>query len=157
MLKRIISSANNKLTLPKHDWLDLEKIAEVEISSEDRDYPIENALLEAGAAGWRAAEPGVQIIRLLFPNPQSLSRIWLNFVEASIERTQEYTVRYSTDQGQSYQEIIRQQWNFSPSGSTSEIQDFSIKLTDVSTLEISINPDISHANKFATLASLRLA
>lgn len=48
------------------DWLDLEERAEVEITSEDPDHPIESALLPGGGTGWRAAEPGPQTLRLLF-------------------------------------------------------------------------------------------
>ncbi|RLA22298.1 MAG: carbohydrate-binding protein [Gammaproteobacteria bacterium] len=157
MRKRIITSEKSITDASEHNWLDLEQIAEVEISSEDVAYPIEFALLANQTSGWRAAESGTQIIRLLFIKPQIVTRIWLNFVETSIERTQEYKISCSMDNGQSFQEIVRQQWNFSPSGSTSEIEDYSVDLPAVTTLEISINPDINSQNKFASLAQLRLA
>lgn len=156
MRKKIIVSENN-VKVPEHDWLDLEQIAEVEISSEDAAYPIEYALLANQTSGWRAAEPGAQIIRLLFSQPQSISRIWLHFIEAKAERTQEYKVRCSTDNGQSFQEIVRQQWNFSPTGSTSEIEDHNLELSAVTVLELNITPDISNTKAFASLAQLRLA
>lgn len=157
MRKRIITPVNKVTVSSENDWLNLDELVEVEISSEDVAYPIEFALLANQTSGWRAAEPGPQIIRLLFVNPQNLTRIWLNFVETSVERTQEYKIRCSQDNGQSFQEIVRQQWNFSPSGSTNEIQDFTMQLANVTTLELCINPDINSKNKFASLAQLRLA
>jgi hypothetical protein len=84
----------------------------VEITSEDEAHPIECVLQLGERHGWRAAEPGPQIIRLLFDQPQELKRIWLVFEETEIRRTQEFTLRWSPDQGHSFREIVRQQWNF---------------------------------------------
>lgn len=77
--------------------------------------------------------------------------------ELEIERKQEYVLRWSPDDGQSYQEIIRQQWNFSPEGATSEIEDYHVELPAVTILELRINSDISERNAFASLKELRLA
>jgi len=55
-----------------------------------------------------------QTIRLIFDEPQSLRRIALVFEETEIERTQDFVLRWSGDCGGSFQEIVRQQWNFSP-------------------------------------------
>ena len=96
----------------------MEGLAEVEVTSEDDAHPIESALLPGRASGWRAAGPGKQTIRLLFNHPQRLRRIWINFLEPGTERTQEYVLRWSPDSGQSFREIVRQQWNFSPQGTT---------------------------------------
>jgi hypothetical protein len=38
-------------------------------------------------------------------------------------RTQEFVLRWSRDTGHSFREIVRQQWNFSPSGGTREVED----------------------------------
>jgi hypothetical protein len=157
MRKRIITSVQQETTSPDQDWLDVEGLSEVEITSEDAAHPIESALLPGRAPGWRAAGPGKQTIRLLFANPQRLRRIWLNFVETDTERTQEYVLRWSPDGGQSYREIVRQQWNFSPQGATSETEDLHVELPAVTVLELSIIPDISGGNAFASLAQLRLA
>ena len=135
----------------------MEELAEVEITSEDAAHPIESALLPGRASGWRAAGPGKQTIRLLFTNPQQLRRIWLNFVETRTERTQEYVLRWSPDSGQSFREIVRQQWNFSPEGATSETEDIHVELPAVTVLELSIIPEISGGNALASLAQLRLA
>ncbi len=157
MLKRIITPVQQKTASLDQDWLNMEGLVEVEITSEDAAHPIESALLPGQASGWRAAGPGKQTIRLLFANPQRLRRIRLNFVEPRTERTQEYVLRWSPDGGQSYREIVRQQWNFSPQGTTSETEDLHVELPAVTVLELSIIPDISGGNAFASLAQLRLA
>ena len=157
MRKRIIAPVQPETRPPDQDWLDVEELAEVEITSEDAAHPIESALLPGGTSGWRAAGPGKQTIRLLFSHPQRLRRIWLNFTEARMERTQEYLLRWSADGGQSFQEIVRQQWNFSPQGATSQTQDYRVELPAVTVLELSIIPDTSGGAAVASLAQLRLA
>ncbi|NOQ93796.1 MAG: carbohydrate-binding protein [Methylophaga sp.] len=157
MRKRIVNSVPQQNVDSDHEWLDIEKLAVVEVTSEDNKFPIESALLPGKVSGWRASDPGEQIIRLLFDNPQRLQWIRLNFEELGIERTQEYVLRWSPDGGQSYQEIIRQQWNFSPEGATSEVEDYQVELPAVTILELNINPDISEKNAFASIEELRLA
>jgi hypothetical protein len=53
-------------------------------------------------------------------------------------------------------EIVRQQWSFSPQGSTSEIEDYQVNLGSVSILELAIKPDLTPDNAFATLARWRM-
>jgi hypothetical protein len=156
MRKRIIDHVQQG-TEPPGDWLNVEELAEVEITSEDAAYPIESALLPGGTSGWRAAGPGKQTIRLLFATPQPLRRIWLNFVETRIVRKQEYVLRWSPDGGQSFREIVRQQWNFSPGGATCQTEDHHVQLQGVTVLELNIIPDTSGENALASLAQLRLA
>ena len=156
MHKRIIAQAQKDAASLGGDWLNVERLAEVEVTSEDAGHPIESALLAGQADGWRAAEPGQQTIRLLFNQPQWLQRIWLRFVEVGIARTQEYVLRCSADGGRSFREIVRQQWNFSPQGTTSETEDHHIELPAVTVLELSIIPDIAGGNAVASLAQLRL-
>jgi len=157
MRKRIINPVQKQGESSDHEWLDIEKLAVAEVTSEGDVYPIEFALLPGNDSGWRASSPGKQIIRLLFDNPQRLQWIRLNFEELDIERTQEYILRWSPDGGHSYHEIVRQQWNFSPEGATSEIEDYQVELPAVTVLELNINPDISEKNAFASLKKLRLA
>ena len=157
MRKRIINPVEKQNVSSDQDWLDIEKLAVAEVTSEADDCPIELALLPGNNSGWRASTPGKQIIRLLFDNPQRLRLIRLNFEELAIERTQEYILRWSPDGGHSYREIMRQQWNFSPEGATSEIEEYQVELPAVTILELSINPDISGKNVFASLKELQLA
>jgi hypothetical protein len=157
MRKRIIPQVQKETGSSDQDWLNVEGLAEVEITSEDAAHPIESALLPGRTSGWRAAGPGKQTIRLLFNHPQQLRRIWMNFVEVRTERTQEYVLRWSPNSGQSFREIVRQKWNFSPQGATSETEDHHVELPAVTVLELNIIPDISGGDALASLAQLRLA
>src|ERR1039458_7529717 len=104
MRKRLITPSPQDAPHLDHGWLDLDHLAVVEVTSEDKDYPVESALAaevvpgwRAGAfgvprkegGGWRAANSGAQTIRLIFDEPQRLSRISLVFEETETERTQE--------------------------------------------------------------------
>lgn len=151
MRKRLIDEIQRDASKPDRNWLNVEELAEVELTSEDASYPIESALLPTGKAGWRAATPGSQTIRLLFATPQKIHHIRLSFVENVAERTQEYALRWLSDSGQSFREIVRQQWNFSPSGATAEVESYDVELLNVTVLELSINPDIGNRNAVASL------
>ena len=157
MRKRIIDHGPRDVKAEEYDWLDLERLAQVEITSEDVGYPIESALIPGTGSGWRAAQPGEQTIRLLFDEPLRFERIRLVFHEDDHERTQEFVLRWSPDGGQSYREILRQQYNFSPPGVTREVEDYNIDLDGVTALELKIVPDISGGAARASLAQLRVA
>jgi uncharacterized protein (DUF736 family) len=98
------------------EWLDLEKVATVQITSEDPKFLIESALATREGPGWRAAERGRQVIRLVLDIPRALRRIRLEFSETENSRTQEFTLRWSRAGGP-MTEIVRQQWSFSPQAS----------------------------------------
>jgi hypothetical protein len=138
-------------------WMDVDRIASVEISSEDSDYPIESALLLERQKGWRAANPGMQTIRLIFDEPQKLRRILLIFDDTENNRTQEFVLRWSPDIQYSSREIVRQQWNFSPPDSVRETEDYPVELSEVKVLELEIVPDKSGGEVRVSLMSLRLA
>jgi hypothetical protein len=138
-------------------WMDVDRIASVEISSEDSDYPIESALLLERQKGWRAANSGMQTIRLIFDEPQKLRRILLVFDDTENNRTQEFVLRWSPDIQYSSREIARQQWNFSPPDSVREIEDYAVELSQVKVLELMIVPDKNGGEVRASLTSLRLA
>ena len=137
-------------------WLDLEQIATVEVTSEDPNFPIEHAFGSNDGLGWRASEGGEQQIRIIFDEPVSVHRIELRFHEADCERTQEFILRWSSESGGSATEIVRQQWNFSPTGSTTEIEHYVVDLDAVSVLELAIRPDLRRPEAVASLASWRL-
>ncbi len=157
MRKRLIEERPRGAPPAERNWLPVENLAEVEFTSEDPAHPVEAALQATGTSGWRAAGPGRQTIRLVFAQPQPIRLIHLNFVEPLVERTQEYVLRWSPDRGQSFREIVRQQWNFSPSGTTVETEDYQVDLTQITMLELNINPDISGRNAVASLDQWRIA
>ena len=137
-------------------WFHLDQIATVEVTSEDPEFPIEAALQPTEGSGWRASEPGEQTIRVIFDEPRRLDRIQLRFHEEQAERTQEFVLRWLPAGGGSVREIVRQQWNFSPAGSTKQVEDYSVDLEDVLAVELAIRPDIGARRVIATLASMRL-
>jgi hypothetical protein len=154
MLKRLIAQpSHDTSTCPQ--WLDLAAVT-AEISSEDPMHPIEDALLGEGDTGWRAGQPGVQTVRLLFEHPQDVRRIHVSFVEAARSRTQEFVIRWSRGGG-APEEIVRQQWNFSPDGAVSETEDYEVRLAGAMMLELTVNPDIRDNRAYASLQRLRLA
>jgi hypothetical protein len=94
---------------------------------------------------------------LIFDQPQRLTRILLVFVETEVSRTHEFTLRWSPGRGNSFQEIVRQQWNFSQPGATRETEDYAIELSNVTLLDLTIDPDKENRKARASLLSLRLA
>ena len=153
MRKRLI----NPVSPVDERWLDVQRLAQVELTSEDAAYPIEAALIPSAGSGWRAAQAGEQTIRLQFDEFQRVRRIQLVFQEDQQARTQEFVLRWSPDGGQSYREIVRQQYNFSPPGVTHEFEDYAVDLVGVAALELRIVPDISGGEARASLAQLRIA
>ena len=152
--RQIVATLND--TRRECPWLDVGSRCSVEVTSEENGYPIEAALQSEAGPGWRAAVPGTQIIRLIFDEAQKLQRIWLEFEELESPRTQEFVLRSRSDTG-NFREIVRQQWNFSPSGSVREIEDYAVELSEVKLLEIILVPDMSGSEARASLRRLRLA
>jgi hypothetical protein len=159
MRKSIVSPSAVAQTPISDLWRDLERIARVEISSEDEQFPIEHALGKKETTGWRAADTGPQLIRLHFDEPLNIKRLRLHFVDKAAERSQEFAVYAGS--GAELKEVVRQQWSFSPNGSTEEIEDFTVNLSGITTMEVRIDPDRSHDPKqsqnYASLQSLKLA
>lgn len=156
MRKSIISQERQSASLSDQGLLNLEHIAQVQVTSEDPSHPIELALLLDGDKGWRASGAGEQKIRLLFDTPQKIRRVRLQFEEKESERTQEFVLRWSSDVEIAEREILRQQYCFSPSGATVENEEYTVDLAGVMLFEISIIPDISGGAARASLARLQL-
>jgi hypothetical protein len=156
MRKQISSQPQRENPSASTNWLDLEALARVEVTSEDAAHPIESALLTVGAIGWRAESPGKQTVRLLFDAPQRLRRIRLLFREEREARTQEFVLRWSPTTEGVWRDVVRQQYHFSPSGATEEIEEYQVELEDVAALELTIIPSLS-GGSYASLAQLRLA
>ena len=141
-------------------WMDVLALADVEVSSADEQFPMTQALAHAPSIGWRAAEPGPQLLRLRFREPQRITRVRIDIVDRVSERSQEISL-WARSTGADLREIVRQQFTFSPAGSTEEIEDFRVALEAVTVLELRMDPDRSHtpsdAQMFAVLRSLWLA
>jgi len=156
MRKRLITQIPQDVLPRDEGWLNLDGAAVVEVTSEDKEYPVEAALVAGEMRGWRAADSGAQTIRLIFDEPQSPRRIAVVFEETETERTQEFVLRWSGD-GRSFGEIVRQQWNFSPPNSIREVEEYQVDLSGVNVLELVIVPDIRGGVARASLKSLRLS
>jgi hypothetical protein len=155
--KRLISQTQPSPGLPAEEWLEVDRIASVEVTSEENGYPIESALLRGEKRGWRAASAGPQVIRLIFDEPQKLKRIRLVFEDAENTRTQEFVLRWSSDTDRSFREIVCQQWNFSQPNAVRETEEYAVEIPGVKTLELVIVPDIKGGEIRASLSNLRLA
>ena len=70
MRKRIINQNPQNVSPVDQSWLDLQRLAQVEVTSEEAAHPIEAALIPSVGSGWRAAQAGEQTIRLLFDELQ---------------------------------------------------------------------------------------
>ena len=157
MRKRVFTPTPQGIRSPDEGWLDLDGAAVVEVTSEEKDYPVESALVSGEMRGWRAADPGTQTIRLIFDQPQRLGRISLVFEENEIKRTQEFVLRWSPDGGRSFRDIVRQQWNFSPPDTVREVEEYQVELSDVTVLELIVVPDNNRGVARASLKNLRLS
>ena len=157
MRKRVIGPVSVAHTMGRSRWIEIDEAARVEVTSEDEAYPIESALRGDGRGAWRAAEPGAQTIRLVFDAPQRLQRLWLVFEERDVARTQEFVIRWSADGGQTYHDVVRQQYTFAPPGTTREVEDYTVQLEGVTAVELCIVPDISGGQARASVSEWLLA
>lgn len=87
MRKRLTTPTPETVRSRGEGWLDVEREAIVEVTSEDKDHPVESAFVSGQARGWCAAAPGSQTIRLVFDQPQRLKHISLVFEETTAKRT----------------------------------------------------------------------
>jgi len=157
MRKTIINQPTGNIPSFELDFLDLEQLAQVEFTSECREYPVESALLPADEPGWQAASAGEQTIRIVFDRPRTIEHILLVFDEQQLSRTQEFVLLWLADKEDSYREILRHQYRFSPPNTTREIEHYEVKLNQLKALELKIIPEISGGEARAKLKQLRLA
>jgi len=156
MRKRLLSPIRKTTAVQEQGWLELDRNAVVEVTSEAEGYAVEEALLRDGR-GWQADMPGPQAIRLLFDQPQTIHIIRLVFREEEFVRTQEFVLRWLPYGAESWKEIVRQQWNFSPPNTIKECEEYKVELSSAAALELSIKPDISLGKARASLQRLQVA
>ena len=138
---------------------DIATIATVLVTSEDPDHPIDHAF--DGRRGpeadrWIAGQSGEQAIVLAFDAPQTIRRVLVEINEPDISRTQEMDVSVSTDGGRTYRELVRQEYIFSPPGTSRESEEWSVSAGGVSHLRVTIKPDKGGKACRATLTTLAL-
>jgi hypothetical protein len=155
MRKTIIDSAAHESS-PVNEGMDLERLGQVEVTSEDAECPIESALVGGRGAGWRASEPGAQTLRVVFDHPLRVRRILLRFNEDQTARTQEFVLRWLPAGDRAFREIVRQQYTFSPPATNVETEDYRVELERAAAIELQIIPDISGGSARASLAQMSL-
>ncbi len=139
--------------------MDIAAIATVWVTSETAEAPIDHVFDQRrgpGGSRWVAAEPGEQQLILAFDTPQTLRTIGLEVEEPEVHRTHVLHLSVSSDGGQTYQELRRQEYTFSPPGTTFERETWAVAVEGVTHLQLVITPDKGGAPCRATLTSLTL-
>jgi hypothetical protein len=134
-------------------------IASVWVTSEAANAPIDHVFDQHGGPGgsrWVAAGSGEQRLILAFDTPQTLRTIRLEVEEPEVSRTQVLHLSVSCNGGQTYQELRRQEYTFSPPGTTFEREEWAVTVEGATHLQLVITPDKGGASCRATLTSLAL-
>lgn len=100
---------------------------------------------------------GIETMGPLSSRPQRVQRLRLDFVETNAERAREPVLRRSPDGGQAFEEIVRQQWSFSPEGAGRETEDHPVEPPAITVLELNITPGKSGKPAVATLERVGIA
>ncbi len=158
-MRKQILNPNPPASTPSPGELDVAELATVSVTSETPDHPVENAFDQRrgpGGSRWIAATPGEQTIVLAFDTPQDLRQIALEVEEDRESRTQELRLSVSQDKGTTYRELLRQEFNFSPSGATFEREAWTVTADQVTHLRLCIIPHKGGGPCRASLTSLSL-
>ena len=108
-------------------------------------------------SGWQAATSGEQMIRLIFDQPQTIKYISLIFDENKQARTQEFVLLWRRVNDDFFQEILRQQYHFSPPLTIRQCENYTVDLEQLNALELRIIPDISGGDALAKLTLMQLS
>jgi len=157
--KRIINLADAPEVESDVEAIDITAVTTVIVTSEDPAHPIDNIFNDedhTNSGRWVASNPGEQCLILDFDTPQTIRQIVLAIEEREVQRTQELTISISSDGGRSYQELIRQEYNFSPPGTTWERETWTVLAERVTHLRLQIKPDKGGKPCHATVTSLLL-
>lgn len=157
MRKHIVRPTSLAASTPSVQELNIADLATIFVTSEAADFPVENAFDDRrgpGGSYWAAAEPGEQTLTVAFDAPQILQRITLEVEEREVERTQELRIALSEDGGQTYRELLRQEYTFSPMGATFEREEWSVPTRKVTHVQVRIKPDKGGRPGRATLTTL---
>jgi len=159
MLRKQIIGAPPAASALVPGQIDIAAVATVLVTSEAADHPVDHAFdgrRGPGGSRWIAGEPGEQAVILAFDAPQSIRRVILEVEEHGLARTQELQLAASGDGGQTYRELLRQEYNFSPPGTTFEREEWAVTAECVTHLRLWIKPDKGGKPCRATLTSLVL-
>jgi len=159
MNKRILGPETEPAREPRVEGIDIPALATALVTSEAPDHPTENAFdgrRGPGATRWVAASDGPQTLILEFGTPQTVRSVELEVEERDVERTQELHLSVSVDGGASWRDLLRQEYHFSPPGTTLERERWSVAEDGVTHFRLRIVPDRSGASCRASLTALIL-
>ena len=125
MLRKQIIKPQSEAPVPTTGEIDIAAVATVLVTSEDPGHPVDHILDRhrgPGGTRWIAGEPGEQTLILAFDAPQAIRHVALEVEEPEVARTQELQMAVSPDGGRTYRELLRQEYNFSPTGTTFELR-----------------------------------
>jgi hypothetical protein len=160
MLRKQVVSKRSSEAASFEGEISIADVATVQVTSEEADHPIDNAFDHnrgPGGSRWIADGPGEQTVILLFDSPQTIRKIGVEVEELALSRTQELSVSVSSDGGRTYRELLRQEFTFSPPGTSFEREFWSTSAEAVTHLRLEIKPDKGGRVGRATLTSLTLA
>src|SRR5438445_4810206 len=146
-------------TPPPAGEINVTEVATVLVTSETADHPIDNIFdgrRGPGGSRWVAEKPGEQTLILAFDVPQMIRKITLEVEEQAVSRTQQLALSLSNDGGQTYREVVLQEFNFSPPGTVFEREHWTVTADMVTHLRLWIKPDKGNQVCKATLTSLAL-
>src|SRR4029450_6783031 len=143
MLRKHIVKAPPSHLGPQPGEMDIAATATVQVTSEDAAHPIEHGFDHRrgpGGSRWIAAEPGEQTLILAFDSPPTMDQTIVEVEEREVSRTQELQLSVSHDGGQTYREMRRQEYNFSPPGTTFERAEWTVMAEGVTHLQLGEKP-----------------
>jgi len=141
------------------DAKDIPALATVLVTSESPDHPVDHLFGGddgPGGARWIASVDGEQSLILAFDAPQTIREVSLEVEEPHVSRTQVLTLSLSRDGGGAYRELLRQEFNFSPPGTTFQREVWNVPAEGVTHLRLTIEPDKGGMPCRATLTSLAI-
>lgn len=152
--KKIIPFTTGATILAPVNTIDIIHNAEVTVTSESENFPLDNIVdgsIGPGSSQWVAGTIGLQVLVFKFDTPQSITRVIYEIKEQEVARTQEVCFEVSTDSGANFREILRQEYNFSPGGSTFQREELKLDLHQITDLKMIIKPDKGNINCRAKL------
>jgi len=159
MLRKQIIKGRPAASFSMASWIDIASVATVLVTSEAPEHPVDYAFDDRrgpGGSRWIAGEPGEQTIILAFDVPQAISHVLVEVEEREVARTQELQLAVSCDGGQTYRELVRQEYNFSPPSTTFEREEWAVTVEGATHLRLWIKPDKGGNPCRAVITSLML-
>src|SRR5207248_8601034 len=138
--------------------IDIAARATVLVTSEDPDHPIDHAFdgqRGPGASRWISGASGPQTVVVAFDAPQTIRALLVEIDEPDTARTQEMEVSISTDGGATYRHVLRQEYNFSPPGTSYDNERWSVVAAGVTHVRWTLKPVVGGSASGGLLRSRR--